>query len=177
MTQPPPPVVSPAAGSAARWPLIIITMLVGHVVFMLIMVYIAVSDHSFAVEPDYYEKSLQWDETQAARRSSQQLGWQATVTISAVVDVYQNRAIKCLLVDEQAQPVQGAEVEIVAFSHARGSQRHTLSLDPGPHGQYHGQLRVQRAGKWEFRITARRGDDTFLSTQLVTIRPATGASR
>ena len=163
-----------ARGEFPTWPIIIIGMLVGHVILMLVMVYLAVSDRSFAVEPNYYEKAMHWDETQAAQRASDALGWQAELKVAETADTYKMREVQCVLCDNQRQPIQGAEVKLIAFSHARGRQRHAMRLDPGPYGQYHGQLRVDRAGFWEFRITATRDQDTFTETQVVKVVPAAG---
>ena len=39
------------------------------------MVYVATSDGSFAVEPDYYQKALHWDDARSAAAENAGLGW------------------------------------------------------------------------------------------------------
>ena len=145
----------------ALWPGLLIAMLGAQIILMLVMVYVATSDLSFAVEPDYYQKSLQWDDTSEQRRESEELGWSASIQVAESADLYKVRDIQCTLTDRSGEPIDGAEVDIIAFSHARGAERIALTLDPAGQGQYYGRMKVRRGGLWEFRIVVHRGDVVF----------------
>ena len=67
----------------------------------------------------------------------------------------------CTLADRTGQPLDGATVDAVAFSHARGSDRTAVTLLPAGSGRYEAPVRFTRAGVWEFRLAIQRGPDTF----------------
>jgi nitrogen fixation protein FixH len=156
------------------WPGLVIAMLGGQIILMLVMVYMATSDRSFAVEPDYYRKAIRWDETVAEHRVSNQLGWRIKLSVADETDIYKNRDIDCTITDKAGRPIEGASVEMIAFAHARGSQRTELTLDPIAAGHYSSRLRVPRGGKWEFRIVVRRAEQTYTEIQQLVVDPAIG---
>lgn len=70
-------------GSRAwMWPVGLITLMCGSVGICVMTAVVAARDPSFALEPDYYERALEWDETAAARDASATLGWRAHVEVS-----------------------------------------------------------------------------------------------
>jgi hypothetical protein len=54
----------------SRWPLIVIALLVGHICLMTVAVAIATHDRNGAIIPDYYQKAVNWDRTQAQLRAN-----------------------------------------------------------------------------------------------------------
>lgn len=66
MTQTPSP---PASKLPPRWVLIIVGLLVIHAACMLIAVWIATRQSTGAI-PDYYQKAVHWDQSQAQTRKS-----------------------------------------------------------------------------------------------------------
>jgi hypothetical protein len=73
--------------------------------------------------------------------------------------------------------VDGATVDAVAFSHARGSDRTAVTLLPAGSGRYEAPVRFTRAGVWEFRLAIQRGPDTFTYVEQRDVYPPTGHSR
>lgn len=120
------------------------------------------NDPSHAVVPDYDSKALAWDQQKAARAASDQLGWSAEVEVSHGQLATDWRPISLSLVDEQGQPVTGAEVSVAAFHRGRAGRRQTLSLAETTPGHYHGTIRVLYFGLWQFEGTADRQDDHYL---------------
>lgn len=163
MTEPAKPIVSPARETRHRlvWLGLILALLAGQIVLMLVMVYLATSDASFAIEPDYYQKSLHWDAVAAQARQNEWLGWSAKIELGPSVRVTGERTLTCTLADRTGRPLDGATVDAVAFSHARGSDRTALTLLPAGSGRYEAPLRFARVGVWEFRLAIQRGSDTF----------------
>jgi hypothetical protein len=49
---------------------------------MFVAVYLTVADRSFAVEPDYYQQSMDWDARMAQQRRNEQLGWQVELSVA-----------------------------------------------------------------------------------------------
>jgi nitrogen fixation protein FixH len=174
-----PPQGEPATrslGSKILWPGIIFVLLGGQVLLMFVMVYLATSDGSFAVEPDYYQKALHWEATARQRQANRRLGWQAAFELGDQVGTLGQRTLTLLLLDRDGEPVNGAAVDLVAFPHARGSQRTSAVLRGQGNGRYSADLRFQRQGLWELRLAVSSGSDTFTHTEKRDIYPP-GQSR
>lgn len=163
-----------ATGAAWFWPALVIALLSGQVLLILIMAYVAVSDQSFAVEPDYYQQALHWDAMQAQARVNVALNWQVQIDVGSQADLFRNRDFRCTITDRTGQPVDGASVQLTAFPHARGSQRSRLDLDPQGLGRYGTRLHMPRAGLWEFRLAVTRGEDVFTVVEQIQIDAASG---
>jgi nitrogen fixation protein FixH len=61
-------------------------------------------------------------------------------------------------------PVLAATVHLEVFHHARATERVQVTLEPAEHGFYSASIPMKRAGTWEIRVTARRGQEVFSST-------------
>jgi len=158
------------------WPGLVITLLSGQVFMLLIMVYIATSDRSFAVEPDYYQKGLHWDEIAAQESRNQQLGWNISLEFGDPAGPLAKREVRCALTDRDGRPLDGAVVDLIAFPHARGSQRELLTLQPAGDGVYVTDMRFQKRGLWEFRFAVRRAAEVFTYVERTDVYPP-GESR
>jgi nitrogen fixation protein FixH len=147
------------------WVGLIFALLGGQIALLLFMTYLATADASFSVEPDYYEKGLNWDETAIQLRQNERLGWSLNLEVAGDADEFGKRVVACTLRDGEGRPLDGATVDVVAFAHARGSQRTAFALLGVGGGRYEGQARFRRAGLWEFRFVIQRGPETFTHTQ------------
>ena len=121
-----------------------------------VTIYVATSAPSFAVEPGYDRKALNWDEVAARRRRSEALGWSAAVAPNPA-----HGAVEVRLMDDAGRPVEGAEVTATAFRSARASRRFELSFEESAPGVYTAALAMEEGGIWEFRLEARRGEEEF----------------
>jgi nitrogen fixation protein FixH len=154
------------ARHAFIWVGLIFAFLGGQVLLMLVMVYLATSDQSFAVEPDYYQKGLNWDAQAAQLRYNEQLGWTVEIRVGEPFGVFGERTVTCTLKDASGVPIDDAVVQLVAFPHARGSDRSTATLEAVGSGEFTTNLRMRGNGLWEFRLVARRTPDTFTHTEI-----------
>jgi len=143
------------------WPLLLVALLAFGVAANLVLLVAAGGDPSFAVEPAYYAKAVDWDRHQAQARASAALGWQATLDVGPADRGSGLASVVARLADRDGAELAGVQVEIEAFHNARASQLvHAVLVEQaGP--AYAARLPVVRAGLWEFRLTARRGADTF----------------
>lgn len=158
--------------SAWFWPALVIGLLAGQIVLVLVMAYLAVSDHSFAVEPDYYRKALRWNSEISQQQANRRLGWTMHIEVSEQADLMQQRDVRCAITDPAGLPVAGAHVEIVAFPHVRGNERQELMLSEPEAGRYGATVRMSQGGLWEFRITAQRGADLVTHVEQLQVRNA-----
>lgn len=166
------------AETRARWFWVglIVLLLGGQVLLLLVMTYIATSDASFAIEPDYYQKGLNWDKTAAQVRRNEELGWQLQLSLADEASVLDERVLQCALVDRDGNALEGAVIDLIAFPHVRGRERAEVTLLPGDSGGYEATLRFDRPGIWEFRFVVQRGGETFTWTETRYVSPP-GESR
>jgi hypothetical protein len=144
-----------------RWPLFLAGLLVAQVILGVVFFVIATSDSSFAVEEDYYQKALDWDEQRRRDETSQALGW------SVVHELWRDPApgsptwIESRIDDAEGNPVSGATVSLVAFHNANAADVLELTLTESAPGRYRATGPFRTAGRWELRLTARRDGDVF----------------
>lgn len=143
------------------WPLIVVALLAGQVVLLVITALLATRDPTFAVEPNYYQQGLHWDDAAAQKRRNTELGWSASIVLGNKVSPLGERDVSLTLTNRDGTPLDGARIELVAFPHAEAGQRATVTLEPRGGGRYESSLRFRRKGVWEFRVTATRGPETF----------------
>ena len=158
---------------AYRWPIIIIGLLVAHVLLILWAVSFAVNAN-FTVVPDYYQRAVAWDQTQAQKRASEKLGWQIVVAADRNVSPLGQRLVSFALTDAQGNPIPGATLAGQYFHHAHGNQVQSFELQPDSQtpGRFAATLPMRDEGLWHFEIVARTADhtwqtqlDQFVSTQ------------
>lgn len=147
--------------SGRFWIAFVVSLLAGQVILILVMVYVATNDASFAVEPDYYRKGLRWDETAAQLRRNEALQWSITATIADEHGAGGKRHFSCRLMDASGDPLDGAAIDVVAFAHARGQDRLSFPVPAVGEGDYEATVPLTRPGLWEFRFVVRRGPDVF----------------
>ena len=158
------------------WPGFILALLGGQILVLIVMVYFAAMDGSFAVEPDYYQKALNWDKEVAQLRENERLNWSLQIDVGDEAGVLGERVVTCTLRDREGKSLDGAVIQLLAFPHARGVERTTATLEPRGNGAYETTLRLSRKGLWEFRLRAQRGPETFSYTEQRDVYPP-GESR
>jgi nitrogen fixation protein FixH len=144
----------------------VIALLGGQVLLTGVAVLIATSDRSFAVEPDYYQKALQWDELQAQRRQNAASGWHAALTIDPSATPSGARRVAVRVTDREGRPVEQARVRVASFHHACAAVRTETALVAEADGVYSAGVPLRRPGLWEFRITVERADRVFTAVEV-----------
>lgn len=132
-----------------------------------LLIYHAHSDPSFAVEEDYYDRAVHWDDAAAQERRNAELGWR--------VDADLDRAgrVRLSLADGDGDPIEGAAATVQMFHGGRAADRQVVAMEPVGEGVYEGVGAVDREGLWELRLVASRGDEKF--TAVVQCVVASGA--
>lgn len=129
---------------------------------------LANDDPSFAVERDYYQKAVHWDEELAQRQHNERLGWDAAARWER--SVAGEPELRVRLTDASGAPLDGAVVRVEAFAISRASQVSALTLaavaDPAG-GAYAAVLPDARPGRWEVRLEATRGEERFTAVKQV----------
>lgn len=145
------------------WPGIVVGMLCVHTFGILIVVFIATSDPSQAVVPDYHAKAVNFDREQAQRRASEALGWTCQADASQSPDLRGQRAVRLSLRDAKGEPLTGATVSLDAFHHARANKLVHAELTESAPGEYTAVMSMQRDGLWTLAVDVKLGDDHFIS--------------
>ena len=167
------PYVSPAtSGKPARparylfWPIFLTSLISIHVVSVVVMVIVATRDDSFALEPDWYQKGLHYEQTALQQRENSRLGWSVQLDVSRPLKDTNQRVVTCTIFDQSGKAVEKATVDLVAFAHLHANNRVPAVLLPQDGGSYQGSMAFEDAGMWEFRVVITRGTETF--THIVT---------
>jgi len=147
----------PAGGS--RWALVPVFLLASSVLGVGSMAFVATHDPSFSTEPDYYQKAVHWDETQAQAAENQRLGYALALPLSFTRNAAQQATIELVVRDRAGQLVSGAEVRAEAFSNLAASEVTALEFSERSPGRYEATLRARHLGVWNFRVSARHNGD------------------
>jgi nitrogen fixation protein FixH len=152
------------------WPGMIFVLIGINVCIVMLTVVLAHSDRSLAIEPDYYQQAVEWNQTAAQQRINAALGWKVNVSIAP--DRTGPFVIEAIIRDHQGAPIEQALVSAIAFSSLRSADRIAITLKEGLAGVYGAPLPSAHPimGTWEVRCTIRRGDTVFTCNAHATIK-------
>ncbi len=144
------------------WPWIIGGALVLHVVVMLGVVFFAASDSSYAVEEDYYQKAIDWDQKRAQDRDNENLGWLLEFEVNPPQIPGDQPTVVVRLEDALGEPLADATVDLETFHNARSDDIIRVRVDASDEaGLYSVAPAMRHNGLWELRFTVTLGEDTF----------------
>lgn len=156
--------------SGRGWPIAVGVLLGMNVVICLSTAYFALSNGGAAVEPDYYQKSLNWTTHAAAMEASRKLGWTTSPSCVPGTTPGQPHTLRITLASRGGTPLDGAKVTFETFPQARANERQTGEMKSLGAGVYEAAIGVApRAGLWELRVSASRGPDLFRSIESVDV--------
>lgn len=145
----------------ARWWPIAVGLVLGVTVLANVAVYwTANHDPSFAVEPDYYRRAVEWDSTVARERRSAALGWMVDARLAPPEDG--QAALRVRLHGPDGTALDSADVRANASHNARGADVYAVRLVPVGEGEYEGTIPSARQGLWRVDLSAVRGSAVFV---------------
>jgi hypothetical protein len=133
------------------------------------MAYVAIDDPHFALEPDYYDKAVHWDRSQAEQRASATTGLQLQLNGPLVTAADGSVKVEVRVTDRHASPFPAAHVELQAFPNAYAGQVQNLTLRETEPGVYVGQLARSALGLWELRFELTRDALRFREVRRVDV--------
>jgi FixH len=158
-----------------RWAMMPFALLGGLGAGLAVIIRIAVNDPSFAVEPEYYQHALKWDEERARQEQSARLGWtvvwdfagpaSGSAGPSLTPSQSSVRPLKLQLRDALGQPITGARIDVSAFHKARAANVQRIALREGDAGVYAAELRLDRSGIWRVRMDVAARNEHFALSQ------------
>ena len=153
------------------WPAIVVGLMVLQIGLSLTAVYLAMTDNSFAVEPSYYSRAINWNsEIGNALHSDHGASWTFDLSVGRGDPHLGLSRITLDLMGASGDRIRDAEVTIVGFHHANTKAPQRITMVPTEAGSYHGKLILAKEGIWEFQITARVGEKICENVQTVTIK-------
>jgi hypothetical protein len=148
---------------AVVWIGIVVALLAMSVTGHAVLLFSAIYDPSFAIEPDYERKAANWDEIQRLKRQSAELGW--TVSLGTTPGRQRGDVdLRLQLVDRLGDPITDATVELDAFHNARAGRILRGHPVHQADGVYEETLPARRSGVWEFRLNITRGEEVYVGT-------------
>jgi nitrogen fixation protein FixH len=142
-----------------RWALVPVGLLASSTLGVVWMAAIATRDPNFALERDYYQKAIHWDQTQAQAASNQRLGYQFVLPPRVTLDKLGKGSLELKIFDRSGQPLAGARVTAEAFPNAYSDDISRLSFSERAPGIYTAPITAQHGGLWEFRISLDSGSE------------------
>ncbi len=128
------------------WPILLTSLISIHIVSVVVMVIVATHDSSFAIEPDWYLKGLNYEQTSQQQRENSRLGWSVQFDVGQPLTGTNRRNVTCTVLDRAGKPVENAAVDLVAFAHLRASNRRSSVLLPHERRRIRSRLGLRRSG-------------------------------
>lgn len=144
------------------WVTLICLILGSNVAMGFFAVYLALSDPSQTVIPNYYQKGLDWDKTKALWAASEQLGWTVQVSISPDSAQASKRTVRLTVVDRDGKTVEKAMASLSLFHHAHAKSVQELRLKEVFPGVYECEAFMPESGRWDMTLHLEQGDCEFL---------------
>ncbi len=151
------------------WPALVAAVFLGNIALATWVLILSGSDPSFAVEENYYEKALNWNDEIDQRQRNAELGWSVALQAAGAPDEMGTSEITLRLDDADGDPLRGATVRAEAFPIARGHDRRELAFDEVAPGAYAGRVERARPGLWELRVAVEHEGDRFTARLGTTI--------
>jgi nitrogen fixation protein FixH len=119
---------------------------------------IAMRDPSFALERDYYQRAVRFEDEQAQRAENQRLGYQLELEVHPAAD---RARLVLTLSSKHGAPLPSASLRAEAFANARAADIREVEFRLGADGRYHAELDREVPGLWEFRVVVVNGPERF----------------
>jgi hypothetical protein len=152
---------APVRHARLPWALVPVALLLCSALGVGSMAIVAVRDPHFATEPDYYQKAIRWNHTQAQAATNQRLGFVLKLPASLEFDERGHATLELTLNDRLGQPVSGAQLAGNAFANAYSGAIAGIVFEEQSAGHYLAKFTVVHPGQWVFEIVGNSGGERF----------------
>ena len=142
------------------WPAALVAVLAITVAANVAIYWTANHDSSFAVEPDYYQRAIDWDSTVARGQRSAALAWTSEVRLSA--PEAGQATLSVTLAARDGAPLDSADVRAALSHNAQGANVFQVRLLPSGPGLYATRVPSTAQGLWRVDVAATLGDDVYV---------------
>ena len=153
------------------WPAIIVGMLVLHATIILGTLTVISARHDLYVEPDYYAKSIDWDNQREMFEAADKMGWVIEIATGELeADGDQLRQLNVSIEDANGDPIDRALVELDCYHPAYASNRLSEVLLGMGDGVYQTTLAMNTPGYWNVHLAIRHQGVQAMVMQEIEIR-------
>lgn len=139
-----------------HWPYVIVLMLLAHASLMIgTIVYVSGKQDTY-VDPDYYAKSVDWDNQREMQEAVEREGWKLDIRTAFVGEDSSQRKVEFQLVEMDGTPIEDALVELVCYHPNELSKRIDTVLVHDANGTYTRSVPIERTGVWVAELTIQR---------------------
>lgn len=160
--------------SARLWALFPVALLGSSLIGLGTLASIATRDPSFALERDYYQRAVRFEEEQAQRAENLRLGYELALDVRGSSD---KATIVLTLASKQGTALPNARVRAEAFANARAGDIRELEFRRDDDGSYRAELTRVTPGLWEFRCVVTSGAERFTAVVRRDVPRAPGGAR
>lgn len=147
------------------WGGMVVVLLFGSVGMWIYAAFLAVSDPSMAIVPDYYQKGLDWDKHLAEVSVSEHLGWTVHPIPPSHRDSNGVATIDIFVRDKLHQPVTGLTGKAQLYHHARAAELQEPEIQEAEPGTYRVAMKDARPGTWQLSLELNRDNEHFVWNQ------------
>ncbi len=138
------------------WPMIIVGMLTLHASIMLGTLAVVSARHDLYVEPDYYAKSIDWDNQREMFEVADKMGWVIEIVVGEPADdAEQTRQMSITIKDANGDSIDRALVELECYHPAHVSDRVKMVMLGMGDGLYQSTLAMNAPGYWNAHLAIR----------------------
>ncbi|MFN4244369.1 MAG: FixH family protein [Tepidisphaerales bacterium] len=138
----------------ARWPLLVVGLLLGHVLLMSWAILLATRDRDGVVIPNSYARSLEWDRRKAEREATAAAGWRLDLRLGASADERGMRPAVLRVVGRDGVPVAARQAEVLVYHEAVPAVRHELTIQATEPGVFETRLPMGFRGFYHVEVRA-----------------------
>jgi nitrogen fixation protein FixH len=125
-------------------------------------VYLAVSDPTQTVIPNYYQKGLDWDKTKTLLAESERLGWTVEVAIYPEGFNVSHRKIRLTVLNRDGKVLEKGKGILSLFHHAHAKNIQELPLTEVFPGVYEADAQMLEPGHWDMTLHLQQGRVEYL---------------
>jgi nitrogen fixation protein FixH len=130
------------------------------------LIWFAVGSFSGLAEAHPYRAGLTYNQTLAAARAQEALGWKADLVLDPTAKSGTVRVVASLA-DRSGRPIENMNVEAEFLRPATAGHDRRAVLAPEGGGRYVAFVPLGLRGQWEVRILARNGSGVWQTTRRV----------
>jgi nitrogen fixation protein FixH len=162
-----------------RWPIGIQMIMALVISANGVLLYFATRDDAPVPLEGWYERAVNWDETQAIREGSRELGWSVAWQVPSGPEYGQGmpRPVDLVVSDAHGDPISGLSGRVRAerpMSSELDNQAELTELPQTP-GAYRCLLRFATDGVWQLQVTLHQDQLTWIGTHRIELPSAGGA--
>ncbi|MEM9082576.1 MAG: FixH family protein [Planctomycetota bacterium] len=149
------------------WILFVIGTMLISFAFIMVLIVKGTGDPALATTPNYYERSLKWDEEQRENARNDALGWEAHWSAIPQSDGSQ---LILRITDNQGNPVNG-EISSEGFFNSNPMNVRSIEFGTSEPGVYTAKLERPDVGWWRLRAEIRANGTRFTTQDQLFLVP------